>query len=90
MGCYWRYLGPGGVRTDDGAQKRELPVEGRWRGVGVIHAERGFTVKASDGHSFHSLGSGSSNWLLSVRALHHIMIFSYCLVLFFIYSFILL
>ena len=41
MGCYWRYLGPGGVRTDDGAQKRELPVEGRWRGVGVIHAERG-------------------------------------------------
>ena len=35
MECYWRYLGPGDVRTDDRTQKWELSVEGRWRGVGV-------------------------------------------------------
>lgn len=34
MGCYWRDVCPGGLRTDDGAQKRELYLEGMWRGGG--------------------------------------------------------
>ena len=34
MGCYWRDLCPGGLRTDDGAQKRELYIAERGRGGG--------------------------------------------------------
>ena len=42
MGYYCRDLCPGDLRTDDGAQKRELHIVERWWwGGGVKHAERG-------------------------------------------------
>ena len=36
MGCYWRDLGPGGHRTQDRAQKRELYIEETWWGAGAV------------------------------------------------------
>ena len=35
MGCYWSDLCPGGLGTDDGAQKRELYIAERGQGGGA-------------------------------------------------------
>ena len=73
MGRYWRYLGPGDVRTDDRAQKRELSVEGRWRGVGAGSPKRrrGGAGKpaqvAQEKHSTHAQGCVPSRRPLAIR-----------------------
>ena len=62
MGRYWRYLGPGDVRTDDRAQKRELSFEGRWRGEG-----EGAEKPAQAAHEKYS--AHAQGWVPSRRPL---------------------